>query len=752
MKEWLTVAEIAELGLPDLPKTKRGVSLRAEAEGWDKNPAYSRGREGKGGGFEYHFRLLPTLAQVDYMQRNMAVSPVGLPDIAAPANDAERLSGRAMEERDARLAIVANFEQFAAGLPRLRQASHLQLFTDKYAMGTIAVDPWVKRFVPHVAKRTLQRWIADKKAGRLNALAVDRGQSRKGTGVLDAAESGKVRTAILALLAQNAHYSASHIRTQIQSLFGAQLWVPYKGSGPDTLKAVPLPPVRTFQHFIAALKVENKVALVKLTDPDRYRSHMAPAGVGALRHIQRPNQLWQIDASPADALCVDARHSIYVCVDIFTRRSILLVSRTPKAAAVALLLRKAIMAWGVPEVIKTDNGSDFVAHDTKRLMLSLGIEHELSDAYSPQQKGHVERFIRTFQHDCVTLLPGFIGHSVADRKAIESRKSFAARLGETEAETFGVSLSGQELQRIVDRWASTMYEQRAHHGLQGRTPYQMFATSNYRARVVDARALDLLLMPVAEGGIRITTKTGIRVNGYRYATGILPGETVLVRQDPEDMGRVYAYAPDGGQYLGEGVCAELAGVRPGDLMKAVRQLHAEAIDEVAKPVRKMLRQLAKGPVPIERALQIAEQAMPDNVVSLPDRVEAHTTLQIEAAMAAMETLSGTSPVQPLDDATAAEHRRLVALFQAEEETASERFEASAAAYEADRTEQLAADLGENVAVIETPLSRYSRAVRVERSMDTAHPHDLVWLGQYQTTAEYRGQKTIHDDFGDSYLS
>ena len=66
----------------------------------------------------------------------------------------------------------------------------------------------------------------------------------------------------------------------------------------------------------------------------------------------------QIDASPADVMCVDGRHSVYLCVDIFSRRLIVYVSKTPRAEAVALLIRRAILAWGVPERVHTDNGSD----------------------------------------------------------------------------------------------------------------------------------------------------------------------------------------------------------------------------------------------------------------------------------------------------------------------------------------------------------------------------------------------------------
>lgn len=763
MSTWMTAAEIAAAALPGMPTTKRGVAAKAAAERWDENPALARARQGRGGGFEYDVRILPTLARMALMQRELTVGLPAVVETPAIVECPANLSDRAQRERDARLAICDQFDRFASGLPRLRHVQHVQIFQDKYNLRSLHIEPWVIELVPTISKRSLDRWRAARKAGNTTKLAVDRGSARKGTGVLDLANDGKVRTAILALLAQNPLFSAAHVRGQIESIFEGKLWVPYKGAAPGMTKAVPVPPVRTFQNFIAALKAEHHVVLTKLSDPDRYRSTMLPAGVGSLRHIDQPNMLWQIDASPVDALCVDGRYSIYACIDIFSRRAILLVSKTPRAAAVALLLRKAIMAWGVPAAIKTDNGSDFVARDTQRLFVSLNIHQDVSDAYSPQQKGHIERFIKTFQHDFATLLPGFIGHSVADRKVIENRKSFAARLGETEAETFNVQLSGQDMQKLSDQWASTVYEQREHHGLQGLSPAEKWNTANYRPRMVDVRALDLLLMPVAGAsgnGIRTTTKFGIRVDNYHYATPAIPaGTMVLVRQDPEDLGHVLAFEPDGGRFLGEGTCPELAGVHPGTFMKAVRQIQAEALDEVAKPVRRMMRELAKGPAPIERALQIAAESEQTNVISLPQLAEAQTTRQIDAAMAAMDTLAGKVPAQQLDDATMAEHRRLLAAFAAEEAAAStnafEAVEEQQAAYEAERAAEIADALPDNVEVIETPKTRYLRAVRIDRALqagDQVAPFEVLWFGQYQATDEYRGHRAVHEDFGDSFLT
>jgi len=266
-------------------------------------------------------------------------------------------------------------------------------------------------------------------------------------------------------------------------------------------------------------------------------------------------------------------------------------------------------------------------------------------------------------------------------------------------------------------------------------------------------------MPVAgKNGQRITTKLGVRIDGYHYATPrILPGVAVLVRQDPADLGKIYVYSQDGSGYLGEGVCPELAGLHPATFMKAVRQLHTEALDKVTRPVKKLMKELAKGPAPIERALQIAAEDAP-NVISLPKRVEEHSTLQITAALLAMDEIAGKSRPVILDSATAEEHRRMVAAFEAEDkavfEDAMSELEQASADHEADRVEQIAAALPANVTTLETPKGRYRRAVEIRLAMDAgaAAQLDVLWLGQYQTTDEYRGQSQVHADFGDAYLS
>ncbi|NKC04254.1 transposase family protein [Ochrobactrum haematophilum] len=389
-KEWLTAREIADEALPDLPDSERGMQIYAEREGWTNNPGCVRRRKGRGGGLEYNYRLLPTLAQVTYVQRYMVTGRVEPLALIPTANSIVpvSLTDRAQRERDARLAVIAAFELFLKGL-NLSVQGALFIFCDRYNTGMIQVDRWVKETLPSISQRSVFRWRSTKAKGAKDSLGVDRSEARKGKGLLETANGGEVRAFILAWIASNPHLSADIIRGYCEDHFGSFL-VDRHGV------MTPLPPLRTFQHFISALKADEKLVLTKITDPDKFRSTMKLSGTGTYRHVDEPNALWMIDASPVDALCVDGRHSMYACIDIATRRLVITLSKTPRASAVALLIRKSTLKWGVATIIKTDNGSDFVAIATKRLFDNLDITPDISDAYTPEQKAMLSASSRHF--------------------------------------------------------------------------------------------------------------------------------------------------------------------------------------------------------------------------------------------------------------------------------------------------------------------------------------------------------------------
>lgn len=705
MKNWLSAAEIAALDLPGLPAAKRAVTRYARARGWDARPSLARPRAGKGGGTEYHLDLLPTEARAHYVARHVAAIdvPASIARDAAQESAADSLTGTASEARDARLALLAQIDRYAAAatLPRKRADRH---FADLYNAGKVTVAGWIKSQVQSLTPRTIARWRAEVRKGNTAKLAFDRSAARRGTGVLDRANGGEVRTFLLAMIAKQPQLTAHHLRALAADRY-AQDGISIDG------QRLELPPIRTFQRALKIWKDEYRNELASIRDPDGFKSKIRFAA-RVSNPASRLNEVWQIDASPADMLCVDGRNSIYACIDIYSRRAIVLVSRTPKSSAVGLLLRKAILAWGVPERIKTDNGSDFVSNATKQLIAALGIEHELSAPFSPEQKGHVERFIGTYQRGLMRTLEGFIGHSVADRKVIEGRKSFASRLGEKPEDMFAVELTAADLQARSDEWCDVNYGRAPHAGLKGQTPFAVAASYGGKVmRIEDPRALDMLLAPIAgKDGCREVTKLGIRIDGSYYLGGFLNvGDTVHVRMDPADMGRAYVYSTDARTFLGEAWAPDLLGIDPAEAISRARAEQKSLINERMAAAKNEARKIkAKDMAP---AIHRQAAVSAGNLVEFPRAPQSYDT---PALAAARDAIGRDAPKHSPEIAAMAAAMR-----------------ASSAA-------------SENVRPLrteETMHQRWKRACAFEETLALGGelaPDELLWLGGYREGPEYQG--------------
>lgn len=538
---------------------------------------------------------------------------------------------------------------------------------------------------------------------------------RKGKSVLERAAGGELKTCIAALITKQPHLTADHVRAIVADRFGVEI------------DGRPLPSVRTFQSFIARWRKENTQLVLRLTDPDAFKSRVRVAGLSRDTDIERLNQLWEIDASPADVLTTDGRHSLYVLVDVYSRRLMGLVTKTPRAEAALSLIRRAILAWGVPERIRTDNGSDFTAHRVRRALAALAIDHDVCAPFSPEQKGVVERAIGTVQRDLMPLLPGFIGHSVSDRKKIEARRSFAARLGESADRALCVELSAADLQSTLDRWAETRYAHRPHAALKGRTPFDVAATWRGRLRdVPDERALDVLLAPVAgSNGIRTVGKQGVRVDGALFvAAQLMPGEKVLVRHDPADMGRVWCFSPDGATFIAEAICPERLGVDRAAAVAAARAEQNRILREAAEPIRRAARAIK--PRDMIDAVLAAGEARAEKIIAFPVPKDAHETPALSAARDVLrkENAMRTTDLPP--DIQAA-HEKLIA------EMAEEAWPK--------KVERLK----------EPPEQRFKRAMRLEDRLargETVPADQMRWLEGYQSTSEYRAHRLMLEDFGE----
>lgn len=536
-------------------------------------------------------------------------------------------------EADARFELLKARDGFLAAT-RLPKKNGSLLFIKEVKSGTVKLPEDVMAAVPRrrgkivLSWATLYRWeTAYREQGR-GGLA---GQyvSRQATSV-----PAHMQAFIQGMIVDHPHCSVSAIRQAMDARFNGQA----------------IPSLSAVRRFVNGWKEHNGSLLLYLKNPDEWKNRYQYAFGDASEQIERLNQLWEFDSTPGDVMLTDGRHTVIGVIDVYSRRGKLLVSPTSKAEAVAALTRRAILDWGVMEKAKTDNGADYVSNHMVRVFSDLEIEQILCPPFTPEAKPHIERFLGTFSHAIVELLPGYIGHSVSDRKAIEARRTFAQRMMQSGSDPVTIHLSSAEFQTICDRWVSAMYHHNVHGSLNGRTPDQVARewTGPVR-RISDERALDVLLCPApAGGGTRQVKKDGIAIDGAPFFAPELAGhegETVRVLLDRTDYGTVYVFGLDGA-FICRAINPDRTGHDRAEVASRARAVQKQVIQEAAKEARKVARE-AKTRFIYEEILQHRE-AQIANVVEMPKRHEDYTTPALEEASMAAEdarrTVMGPQPI------------------------------------------------------------------------------------------------------------
>ena len=424
------------------------------------------------------------------------------------------------------------------------------------------------------------------------------------------------------------------------------------------------PPAGTLRRWLARWRTEHARELDAVTNPDRHRSHRQPAFGDAAEQVVGLNARWELDSTIADIICDDGRRrALVAAIDIWSRRALFLIAPTSRATAIAALLRRCLLAWGVPAAIRTDEGADYTSRHVLGVLADLEIEHLPCRPYAPEQKPFVERVIGTVSTDLFAHLPGFAGHSPADAAELRGRKSFAARRGETPANTFAASLTPDALQARLDAWAHDVYGRRAHSGLGGATPFNRAASwTGALRRISDARALDALLAAPVGGGTRVVGKHGLSVGGgapyIAPELGPLVRERVHVRADESDPARIHVYRDADGR-PGAFVCIAVDPARTGADRAAIAaeaKALAAAVDRDARRRARALERAHRPQTAMDDVLGAATEAA-DRVVAFPHAGKAHETPALAEAARAAQAADAPVPAAP---GTARRGRRAVA--------------------------------------------------------------------------------------------
>jgi putative transposase len=134
-----------------------------------------------------------------------------------------------------------------------------------------------------------------------------------------------------------------------------------------------------------------------------------------LLYPQHPGQVWSVDFV-FDALASGTKLKMLTVGDDFTRECLAIeVATSFPATRVMAVLDRLVQQQGVPEYLKSDNGSEFIAHILQAWLAGRGAKSHFIAPGSPWQNGFRESFHGRFRDE---FLYGTLFASVAEARVL----------------------------------------------------------------------------------------------------------------------------------------------------------------------------------------------------------------------------------------------------------------------------------------------------------------------------------------------
>lgn len=442
----------------------------------------------------------------------------------------------------------------------IKKTVAMQSFCRNWQAGCLTDNSGLLCLIPSFSARTLRRKLKDFKAlGLVGFLPQNKSQGKM------TVLSSDLQRYIVGLIANNPDIRTRRIFEYLKE-FRA-----FTGSE------------STVRRFVKQWKKGNRQQYTFLKNPDEWKNIFQPAPGDAGALATRVNALWELDSTPGDILDEEGkRWTIIGGIDVFSRRAGYRLHESSSSEGIAQLLRKKILKYGKPDTIRIDQGKDYTSRRIKQACIFAGIKVIECPPFTPEGKPFIERAFRTLAEGLFENIKGYCGHNVAQRKAIEARKSFADRLMK-KGETIQIGLPKEKIQSLIDTWTDNIYHQRTHSSL-GVSPAvkagQCMAPLN---RIEDERLLDLLL---AIGGTRTVSKKGVSWDNGKYWAPELAGmvgDLVQIRLDHSDAGRIYVFST-ANKYICTALNKELSGITVEEATKA-RKTAQKKIKAEAKALK-----------------------------------------------------------------------------------------------------------------------------------------------------------------------
>lgn len=291
----------------------------------------------------------------------------------------------------------------------------------------------------------------------------------------------------------------------------------------------------------------------------------------AFRHVKkapqatRPLEIVEVDHTPLDVLVLEGdgtpardrrrkdkrTRRVWLTVAICAATRMIvgfhLSDERPSWTSVMHCLRMAVLpkdltgirvdtAWpvfGVPEVVKLDNGKEFHSRSMKAAAGQLRFELRYMPRRKPHLKGKVERALGTIARDFCAYLPGRTFRDVRERGDYDSVGQAALTLA--------------QLVEFFTIWVVDIYHNRKHGGLLGRTPLLRWQDlAGYGTRLPpsadDLDPLIALVVPrtIQRNGITFLglTYQSDELKGVRRRKGFHFGDEFLVKAEASDLGHL----------------------------------------------------------------------------------------------------------------------------------------------------------------------------------------------------------------------
>jgi transposase InsO family protein len=703
-QEWWTAEQIAASGLPDLPTTKRGVNALAERLRWQAGK-FARRRSGKGGGWEYSWKLFPNAAQRALVKQ--AVAPKA--DVAKARGEVwswyEALPQAVKAKAEARLLVIQKVEALEPAIGRFLAVAQVARME---GVGARTVWSWFQ-MIEGIAAHDRLAYLAPR-----NRAAEKRPRAKEcSPEFFELLKSDFLRL--------EAPPFTDCYRRAVRVA---------KEKGLDTL------PERTMRrHLDAAVSrvtqvlARQGVDAVKRLFPSQVRDKTCLQALQAVNADFHKFDVFVRWPSVGGETGVVTRPQMVAFQDIYSGRILAWrIDQTPNSTAVMLCAGDMIEAWGIPEHVLLDNGREFAAKaitggaatrfrfkvkedDIPGLFTALGCTIHWATPYSGQSKP-IERAFRDMCQSIAKdprLAGAYTGNTIDAKPG-----NYGSRAVELEEFLKVVSEGIEEHNARENRRSEVAF---------GRSFNAVFDESYATAPIRKATEAQRRLWLLGAEGLRADTRTGmVRFQGNEFWEPWMTefaGARLVIRFDPADLwSGVHVYAQDGA-YLGHAECRLKVGFFDMDEAR----IHARA--------RSAWLKAQKAEVAAHRTLTAMQlgQAM-DSLATAPAPKPEAKVVRAQFGKSAHEPAarpSGSPPIDP--DVLDRIQNGIVADLDARR----------AGRAPADRQEETARD-------------RFRRALDLERRMQAGEPitrDQERWLSVFQNTSEYRSERRLWDDFGDA---